>query len=67
MAAGVQNIRLNTNDLYFGQNTGIDPAIAGIGIIHTWKADINAGLWLYSPNFFIGASSTKYHSSGFCF
>jgi type IX secretion system PorP/SprF family membrane protein len=67
VAAGVQNMRLNTNELYFGQNTGIDPAITGTGTIHTWKADINAGLWLYSASFFAGVSAQNIISQDFAF
>ena len=29
VSEGVQNVYLNTNELYFGQNMGIEPAIAG--------------------------------------
>lgn len=67
IAAGVQNMSLNTNKLYFGQNTGIDPAITGTGIIHTWKPDINAGLWLYSADFFAGIAAQNIVQTSFTF
>lgn len=57
IAAGIQNLRLNASQLYFGQNTGIDPAIAGAGILNSWKGDINAGIWMYSVNFFAGLAA----------
>jgi type IX secretion system PorP/SprF family membrane protein len=67
IAAGVQNMYMNINELYFGQNSGIDPAISGTGTIHIWKADINAGLWLYSANFFAGISAQNIIPQDFTF
>jgi type IX secretion system PorP/SprF family membrane protein len=67
VSAGIQDMHLNTNELYFGQNTGIDPAITGNGIAHTWKGDINAGLWLYSANFFAGVAAQNIIPSEFAF
>ncbi|TKK68973.1 type IX secretion system membrane protein PorP/SprF [Ilyomonas limi] len=67
ISAGIQNMSLNTNKLYFGQNTGIDPAIAGTGTLHTWKPDINAGLWLYSAHFFTGIAAQNIVPASFAF
>jgi type IX secretion system PorP/SprF family membrane protein len=67
VSAGIQTMRLNTDQLYFGQNGGIDPAISGTGILHTWKGDINAGLWLYSAQFFAGVSAQNIIPAYFTF
>lgn len=67
VAAGVQNMSLNTGLLYFGQNSNIDPAISGTGIIHRWKPDINAGVWLYSKSFFGGVAAQNVVPSDFTF
>ena len=67
IAAGFQNINLNTNKLYFGQGSGIDPAIAGKGVLHVWKGDISAGLWLYSTSFFAGVAAQNIVPEGFAF
>ena len=67
IAAGIQNIGLNTSKLYFGENTGIDPAIVGTGVLNTLKGDINAGLWLYSPTFFAGIAAQNIVPASFAF
>ncbi len=57
ISAGLQNVTLNTSKLYFGENAVLDPAIAGSSYLHTWKPDINAGLWLYSATCFAGIAA----------
>jgi type IX secretion system PorP/SprF family membrane protein len=51
---GVQNMSLNTSRL--GSTvTGIDPAVLARGsALNDVQPDVNAGLWLYSRDYFIG-------------
>ncbi len=51
---GVSKISLNTADLTL--ENPIDDAIANSGTINRIKPDVNAGLWLYSAEFFAGVS-----------
>ncbi len=53
VAAGVNHINLNTNELTL--ETPFDPAIAN-GNNSQWKPDLSTGVWLYSSNYFFGAS-----------
>jgi len=53
---GVNRVNLNTNKLYFGNGITIDPAVQGSGILGRMKLDLNAGLWLYSADYFMGLS-----------
>lgn len=54
IGAGVSNISLSANKLSF--NTPVDPAVYGTGVLNTIKPDINAGLYLYSGDYFVGLS-----------
>ena len=56
--AGITNLSLNTSKLDFGP-IAIDPAVASSGILNTLKPDINAGLYLYTGNYFIGVSAQQ--------
>lgn len=51
---GVSKLSLNTNDITL--ENPIDPAIANSGTINRLKPDVNAGVWLYSAEFFAGVS-----------
>ncbi len=53
VAAGVNHINLNTSELTL--ETPFDPAIAN-GNNSQWKPDLSTGIWLYSSNYFFGAS-----------
>ncbi|HEY5325921.1 MAG TPA: type IX secretion system membrane protein PorP/SprF [Mucilaginibacter sp.] len=53
VAAGVNNINLNTSELTL--ETPFDPAIAN-GTNSQWKPDLSTGIWLYSSNYYFGAS-----------
>jgi type IX secretion system PorP/SprF family membrane protein len=57
IAAGVQNMSLNTNKLIFDE--GLDPAVAGNGYLNRLSPDVNAGIWLYSANYFAGISAQQ--------
>jgi type IX secretion system PorP/SprF family membrane protein len=55
---GLTNLSLNTSKLDFGV-VSVDPAVASSGILNTLKPDINAGLYLYTGNYFIGISAQQ--------
>jgi type IX secretion system PorP/SprF family membrane protein len=55
ISAGVQNTTLNTGKLFL--NVPIDPAVAASGNVNRVTPDMNAGIWLYSANYFAGLSA----------
>jgi type IX secretion system PorP/SprF family membrane protein len=54
VGAGISKVTLNTNDITL-ENPN-DAAIANSGTINRIKPDLNVGIWLYSAEFFFGAS-----------
>lgn len=54
--AGINQVTLNRNKLFFGQDFPVDPAVAGSGELGRTRFDLNAGLWLYSADYFAGVS-----------
>ncbi|MGI8634760.1 MAG: PorP/SprF family type IX secretion system membrane protein [Segetibacter sp.] len=54
ISAGVKNTTLNAGKLSF--DVPVDPVVAGSGYLNRLSADMNAGLWLYSANYFAGIS-----------
>jgi len=54
-SAGISQWSLRQNEVDFGDGT-VDPAVSGQGTINKLKPEVNAGLWLYGRNFFVGAS-----------
>lgn len=56
--AGITNLSLNTSKLDFIY-VPVDPAVANSGIINTIKPDFNAGLYLYSADYFVGLSAMQ--------
>lgn len=52
--AGITNISLNADKLYF--NVPIDPAVYTSGVINQVKPDLMAGIYLYSATYFAGLS-----------
>ncbi|MFM9910074.1 MAG: type IX secretion system membrane protein PorP/SprF, partial [Chitinophagaceae bacterium] len=56
--AGLTNISLNTSKLDFIY-VPVDPAVFNSGIINSIKPDFNAGLYLYSADFFVGLSALQ--------
>ncbi|HMO33944.1 MAG TPA: type IX secretion system membrane protein PorP/SprF [Lacibacter sp.] len=54
--AGVSQVTLNTNKLFFGTDFPVDPAVAGSGELGRMRFDMNAGVWLYSADYFAGVS-----------
>jgi type IX secretion system PorP/SprF family membrane protein len=53
---GLSRLNLNTSKLDFGNGVNIDPAIRATGDIGRTQLDLNAGLLLYSADYFLGAS-----------
>ncbi|MBC7652868.1 MAG: type IX secretion system membrane protein PorP/SprF [Oligoflexus sp.] len=54
IGAGISKVTLNTNDITL--ENPVDAAIANSGTINRIKPDLNVGIWLYSAEFFFGAS-----------
>jgi type IX secretion system PorP/SprF family membrane protein len=57
ISAGVQNMTLNTSKLSW--DVPVDPAVAGSGYLNRLSPDMNAGVWLYSANYFVGVSGQQ--------
>lgn len=57
--AGFTNLSLNTSKLDFGIVTPVDPAVFTSGEVNQFKPDFNAGLYLYSADYFIGLSAQQ--------
>ncbi len=55
ISVGIQNTSLNAGKLSF--DVPVDPAVAGSGYLNRLSPDMNAGLWLYSANYFVGLSA----------
>jgi type IX secretion system PorP/SprF family membrane protein len=56
--AGFTNLSLNTDKLQFIHTT-VDPAVYNNGQLNNWKPDFNAGLYLYSADYFVGLSAQQ--------
>jgi type IX secretion system PorP/SprF family membrane protein len=54
VSAGIKSVSLNTSKLSF--NNAIDPAVASAGYLNRLSPDLNAGIWLYSSDYFAGLS-----------
>ncbi|MBV8253028.1 MAG: type IX secretion system membrane protein PorP/SprF [Chitinophaga sp.] len=53
---GMQQVSLDTRKVEFLDPN--DPVLGGsAGILNRWRPDVSLGLWLYSANFFAGASA----------
>jgi type IX secretion system PorP/SprF family membrane protein len=59
ISAGLQNMTLNAGKLEFGSQYSVDPAVAGSGYLNRLTPDINAGVWLYSSDYFVGLSAQQ--------
>jgi len=55
--AGITNMSLDRGKLFF--ETPVDPAVYNSGDINTIKPDFNAGIWLYSSDFYVGVSAQQ--------
>lgn len=56
---GFTNLSLNTNKLDFGIVTPVDPAVYTSKGLNYFRPDFNAGLYLYSADYFIGLSAQQ--------
>jgi type IX secretion system PorP/SprF family membrane protein len=65
MSVGMTNNSLNTTKLVF--DNPIDPAVSGSDIINTWKPDVNVGVWVYSPDYYLGISALQVINQGLTF
>jgi type IX secretion system PorP/SprF family membrane protein len=54
VSAGIKNTTLNAGKLSF--DVPVDPVVFGSGYLNRLSPDINAGIWLYSADFFAGIS-----------
>lgn len=57
IAAGVTNISLNASKLNFYEP--VDPAVYGSGVLNRLRPDINAGVYVYSADYFLGLSALQ--------
>lgn len=57
--AGIRNITLNADKLYFGDAIPVDPAVYTSGEINRVRPDFGAGVWVYSDKYFIGLSAQQ--------
>jgi type IX secretion system PorP/SprF family membrane protein len=55
--AGITNLSLDRGKLFF--ETPVDPAVYNSGTINTIKPDFNAGIWLYSADYFVGLAAQQ--------
>ena len=56
--AGVTNLSLNASKLNFVFTT-VDPAVQNGGYLNVLKPDFNAGVYLYSADYFVGLSAQQ--------
>ena len=56
VSGGLNHIGLNTSLITLG--TAVDPAISN-GNSSQWKPEVGAGIWLYSSNYYFGASAQQ--------
>jgi type IX secretion system PorP/SprF family membrane protein len=60
VSAGIQEIYLDFSQLNFGEQGGaVDPAVSGSTGLDRIRPDVNAGLWLYSANYFVGLAAQQ--------
>jgi type IX secretion system PorP/SprF family membrane protein len=59
ISAGLQSMTLNAGKLDFGTQFPVDPVVAGSGYLNRLTPDINAGVWLYSGDYFAGLSAQQ--------
>jgi type IX secretion system PorP/SprF family membrane protein len=57
IGAGISRLQLNANKLQF--DVPVDPAVARSGLINRIRPDFNIGVYLYSDDYFVGASALQ--------
>ena len=58
IGAGVSNLSINRDKLQFYNNT-VDPAVYSSNLVNSIRFDMNAGIYLYSANYFVGISAQQ--------
>ncbi len=58
IGAGFSNISINSDKLEF-YNNSVDPAVYNNGLINRFRFDMNAGIYLYSADYFVGISAQQ--------
>ena len=58
IGVGVSNLSINADKLQFYGNS-VDPAVYGSGLVNRVRPDMNAGLYLYSADYFVGISAQQ--------
>lgn len=56
---GITDLRLDKSKLDFGEDIRPDPAVYPSGSLTTIRPDFNAGLYLYSADYFVGLSALQ--------
>jgi type IX secretion system PorP/SprF family membrane protein len=64
VAVGVSHVGLNTSEITLDDS--FDPALNN-GTVGQWKPDLGAGIWLYTSNFYVGASAQQLIKSNLYF
>jgi len=59
LGIGARKLTLNQNKLFFGEDYPVDPAVYTSGELGKTRMDMNAGLWLYSANYFVGLAALQ--------
>ncbi|HUR11894.1 MAG TPA: type IX secretion system membrane protein PorP/SprF [Flavitalea sp.] len=57
--AGISNLSLNASKLDFGPFAPVDPAVSNSNEINNIKPEFNAGIYIYSADFFGGLSAQQ--------
>jgi type IX secretion system PorP/SprF family membrane protein len=58
IGVGIASNSINTEKLQF-YNGSVDPAVYGSGVINRIRFDMNAGIYLYSADYFVGISAQQ--------
>lgn len=56
---GISKLTLDPGKLNFGPTTPVDPSVYGYNQLGKSRVDMNAGIWLYSANYFVGVSANQ--------
>ncbi|PSL47537.1 type IX secretion system PorP/SprF family membrane protein [Chitinophaga niastensis] len=55
ISVGMQQLTLDASKVEFYDPA--DPVISNTGLLNKWRPEVNAGLWLYSADYFVGVST----------
>lgn len=59
ISPGISRISRNIGRTDFGGGVSVDPAQTNNNAINRLRPDLSAGIWLYSANYFVGASAQQ--------